>query len=86
MKLDTLNRLCDENHEVERFGRLLTLRMLMELNNKMMDLQFKTAKERYLSLMEKHPDIFNRVNLGHIASYIGITIQSLSRIRSEVSQ
>ena len=86
LELKTLNQLCEEHQEFERFMRLLVIRMFMEMNNKVMDLQFKTAKERYLSLIERHPDIFQRVNLGHIASYIGITIQSLSRIRAEVSQ
>ena len=56
-----------------------------EINDKLLSIQFKTAKERYLALVEKHPDIFQRVNLGHIASYIGITQQSLSRIRSELT-
>jgi CRP-like cAMP-binding protein len=85
LDLHTVNTLSAEYHEIEHFARILTLRMFMELNGKLMDLQFKTAKERYLSLLSKHPGIINRVNLGHIASFIGITIQSLSRIRAEIS-
>ena len=84
LKLKDLDRLCSEHHQIEHFGRMLTLRMFMELNQKLMDLQFKSAKERYLMLLETHPDIFQRVKLGHIASYLGITQVSLSRIRAEM--
>jgi len=83
VSLNQLNQLFEKSHEIEKFGRLLTLQLLIELNDKLLDLQLKTAKERYQSLLELHPDIFNRVSLGHIATYIGITQQSLSRIRTE---
>lgn len=83
LKSEELDRLCSEYHQIEHFGRMLTLRMFMELNQKLMDLQFKTAKERYQTLLETHPDIFQRVKLGHIASYLGITQVSLSRIRAD---
>jgi len=79
-----LNKLFKESHEIEKFGRLLSIQLLIDLNDKFLDLQFKTAKERYTSLLDLHPDIFMRVNLGHIASFIGITQQSLSRIRAEL--
>jgi CRP-like cAMP-binding protein len=84
LKLKELNRLCKEHHAIEYFGRLLTLRIAMELNRKLMDIQFKSAKERYVTLIESKPDIFQRTKLGHIASYLGITQVSLSRIRSEL--
>ena len=84
LTLQALNDHCSAHHEIEHFGRMLTLRMFMELNKKLMDLQFKTAKERYTALLETHPDIFQRVKLGHVASYLGITQVSLSRIRSEI--
>ena len=84
LTLTNMNNLCDSSHDIERFGRILAITLLSEINNKLLSIQFKTAKERYLLLLEKHPDIFQRVNLGHIASYIGITQQSLSRIRAEL--
>jgi CRP-like cAMP-binding protein len=84
LDLKELNRLCEEHHEIEHFGRMLTLRIAMELNSKLMDIQFKSAKERYVGLIESKPDIFQRTKLGHIASYLGITQVSLSRIRAEL--
>jgi hypothetical protein len=52
------------------------------LGKKVIDLQTKTAEERYEKLQESHPGISKRASLGQISSYLGITQQSLSRIRS----
>lgn len=45
------------------------------------DLLLKTAEQRYLDLQERRPDIILRLPQKHIASYLGITTQSLSRLR-----
>ena len=45
------------------------------------ELLTKTAKERYEIICQKNPDIQNRLAQNHLASYLGITPQSLSRIR-----
>lgn len=48
--------------------------------------QFQTmsASERYYDFCKKHPDILQKVTLGYIASYIGVDIATLSRIRRKV--
>ncbi len=81
--LTKLNTLFDEYHEIERFGRLFTMEMMIQITEKVKDLQFRTAQERYNILLEKHPAIIQRAPLGKIASYLGITQQSLSRIRAQ---
>ena len=54
------------------------------LSQKRMDsIQFETAKQRYDSLLKIQPEILNRVPLQHIASFLGITQETLSRIRSK---
>ena len=55
---------------------------MITLGRKIIDLQTKNAEARYNEVIENYPDIFRRVNLGHIASYLGMTQQSLSRIRN----
>jgi CRP-like cAMP-binding protein len=55
---------------------------LLLLSERVIEFQTKTAKERYINLIHKHPDIFQKAQLGHIATYLGITLQSLSRIRA----
>ncbi|MEQ8925151.1 MAG: Crp/Fnr family transcriptional regulator, partial [Fulvivirga sp.] len=43
-----------------------------------------TPEQRYLNLLEKRPDLIQRVPQRHLASYIGITPQSLSRLRMRI--
>lgn len=53
------------------------------LEERLASLQFATAKERYDQLLERYPQIVRNVQLSHIASYLGITLETLSRIRSK---
>jgi hypothetical protein len=67
---------------MEKFIRLLLINVLQIVAEKLYSIQFQTALERYKSLIESQPDILLRAPLGHIASYLGITQQTLSVIRS----
>lgn len=68
-----------------QFGNILFLigaeNSFVEKQQQQIDLLTKTAEERYSELMKKNPEIVNRIAQKHIASYLGITTQSLSRIR-----
>ena len=46
------------------------------------NVKFQTAEERYKILLRDYPTIFQRVQLGYIASYLGITPETLSRMRA----
>lgn len=54
------------------------------LMNRSIQLQTLSASERYQLFVKKHPDILQKVALKHIASYLGIDIATLSRIRRSV--
>jgi hypothetical protein len=54
------------------------------LSQKRMDsLQFESALQRYHKLLDEQPDILNKVPLQYIASFLGITQETLSRIRAK---
>jgi len=55
----------------------------VELVERINDLQLHTAHERYDILMSKKSMLFQRVSLKHIASFLGITAETLSRIRAK---
>jgi len=67
---------------MEKFVRMLLINILDTVAGKLYSIQFQTAQDRYRSLMESHPDILLRAPLGDVASYLGITQQTLSVIRS----
>lgn len=71
------------NIEFANFGRKLAENALLEMEEQILLTQINDAKSRYLSLINKFPQILQRVNLGHIASYLGITQVTLSRIRAQ---
>jgi len=54
------------------------------LEERYVNAQFKTAAERYEQLLNESPHILERVSLGQIASYLGISQETLSRIRSRI--
>jgi CRP/FNR family transcriptional regulator, anaerobic regulatory protein len=68
----------------ERFGRLLAQKGLLDQIIEKLDLQTKTAEQRYLELIERKPGLLEEVNLGIIASCLNITQETLSRIRGRV--
>ncbi|NOU60707.1 Crp/Fnr family transcriptional regulator [Marinifilum caeruleilacunae] len=45
--------------------------------------RFTTAKERYMKFCKENPEILRKVKLSHIASYLDISLETLSRIRTE---
>jgi CRP-like cAMP-binding protein len=71
--------------EYREFGRRLVLNNFDQLNQRMLEMIKYTAENRYLKLLSQHPEIFQNVPLKIIASYLGITDTSLSRIRKETS-
>lgn len=70
----------------ESFFRKKLERRFMALQKRILSNLAQTAKERYLSFINSYPSIERNVKNYHIASYLGITTESLSRIRKEISQ
>ncbi len=58
----------------------------VEKQQQQIDLLLKTAEQRYLDLIETHPHIIRRTPQKHLASFLGITTQSLSRIRRKIGK
>jgi CRP/FNR family transcriptional regulator, anaerobic regulatory protein len=80
---DNLQKMYLEFPEFNLIGRLFTEKYYIELEERVMSLQFLTAKERYEKLLIQQPMLLQRVTLGQIASYLGITQETLSRIRGK---
>lgn len=66
------------------WGRLWFTFQLFSLKQKSLDIVTQTASNRYLKLLKDKPQLVQNTPLKHIASYLGITDTSLSRIRKEV--
>lgn len=78
-----LFKLYDEFPDIERLFRKIFENAYVETVNRIESLQFHTAEERYTNLLTQSKNIIQRVPLKYIASYLGITQVSLSRIRAK---
>lgn len=81
---DSLFALFDSKSEVERLFRKVIEQAYVATVDRMEAIQFHSAEERYAQLLDEKPNLIKRIPLKHIASYLGITQVSLSRIRAAV--
>lgn len=73
--------LYDTFPEIERLLRKIFESAYVDTVNRVESIQFHSAEERYNALLKENPNVLLRVPLKYIASYLGITQVSLSRIR-----
>ena len=78
-----LERLYENHPSMERKGRLFMTASYIQLVERFNSVIFKTAEERYTTFIESEADLLLRVPLGQIASYLGMTQETLSRIRAK---
>jgi len=69
-----------------RFGRLLAEQFFSYSQTRTEELLFLSPEQRYIRLLDEHPNIINRIPAYHIASFLGITNPSLSRIRKRIQR
>lgn len=81
--VDRLEQLFIEIPSLERYFRILFQKAYINALNRLSSTMWDTAIERYNEMLKEHPEIFKRVSLIHIASYLGVTPESLSRIRRQ---
>ncbi|MBF01771.1 MAG: hypothetical protein CMP76_00585 [Flavobacterium sp.] len=81
LDINDLGYLFDHFPEMERYARLSMGTIFGHLLERITVLRFTTAKEKYEHFCEVYKDIYHRIPLGMVASYLGITQETLSRIR-----
>lgn len=84
IRKEDLNLLTEQSREIELFYRKIFEYSLLVSQQKADDMRFETAHDRYRLLMERHPEIVKRAPLVHIASFLQMTPETLSRVRSGV--
>ena len=80
---EDLQLLYQQESKLQAFGRIMVEEQLVFLDAFYKGFMFMTAREKYDTLLSIFPDVTQRVNLGHIASFLGITQETLSRIRNK---
>lgn len=83
MTKEDLNEMCKTNKEVRIFFRCLTEQLLRKMKRKTINCVFENAKARYDNLINENSEYVLRVPSIFVASYLGVTPETLSRIRSK---
>lgn len=83
LHVNDLVQLFDQFPEMERYSRLSMGTVFGHLMERIASLRFTSAKEKYDHFLHTYHDIYHRIPLGMIASYLGITQETLSRIRAD---
>jgi len=76
----------DKYYNCERNGRLIAEDLLKQQQKRIESFQFDSAEQRYRDFISENQDLFNRVSLNHLSSYLGIERPSLSRIRKKIAK
>ena len=79
---DELHQLADENKEIELLFRKIMEHALISSQVSAATQRFENATERYLRLLETKPEILLRAPMLHIASYLQMSPETLSRVRA----
>lgn len=85
LKYDDLQTAYDNAKVFERLGRKMMESIFIEVVERTTDVLTKSTEIRYMELVEKDPQLFNRIPLKYIASMLGIEPESLSRLRRKMN-
>ncbi len=80
---DELQKIYKEFIEFNIVGRILTETYYTLSEERLYAMRSHTAQERLLFLVDKHPEIIKRAPVSYIASYLGVSLETLSRLRGK---
>ena len=84
IRKQNLYQLYKENNKYETFGRLMAEQVAQRATEIAMSLSSDKPEERFQKLVNKHPDLLQRVSQKYVANFLGISAESLSRMRKRI--
>lgn len=83
---DNLEKLYNEHIEFNYISRVITQQYFIKSELRLFLMRKQSAEERYVYFCENFPGLLQRVPLKYIATYLGLTLETLSRIRNKISK
>lgn len=85
LKHKDIQQFFSKDIHIANWGRRFAELELLKTEERLIPLLYTTASERYKNMIETSPELLQRIPLEHLASYLGITPVSLSRIRANIA-
>lgn len=86
MPYDKVQEAYRNHKDSEMYGRLVAEKVLTRETDRVESFLFENAEERYLNFIANNTELMARISLSHLASYLGIERQSLTRIRRKLAK
>lgn len=84
LSVKELNDYWETNMQTQRFGRLVTEEIFIEMYGRLLSFYCDTAEQRYIALLERCPNLPQYISLKDIASFLGVTPETVSNIRRKL--
>ncbi len=84
--IDHLQKSYESNPKFEKYSRLILEEKLKLQQERLESLLYQNAEQRYQNFISQYPQLFNRITITHLSSYLGVERQTLTRIRQKLSQ
>ena len=79
-----LEKLYETNLEIANWSRILHQEAFLANEQRLISMLYKSAETRYVELLQTRPELFRRVNLGYIASFLGMSQVTLCHLRNKI--
>ena len=86
LSMNELNEFWESNMDTQRFGRMVAEEHFVEVYQRLLSFYCDTAEQRYITLLERCPNLPQYITLKEIASFIGVTPETISHIRRKLLQ
>ncbi len=86
LSMKELNDFWETSMATQRFGRLVAEEIFVETYGRLLGFYCDTPEQRYIALLERNPDLLQYITLKEIASFLGVTPETVSHIRRKLRQ
>jgi CRP-like cAMP-binding protein len=83
MHYDAMQEMYERFPEMNRVGRMLLEQYYAASEERVYICRIPGAQQRYKHFLDSRPELANRIPLKYVASYLGITLETLSRLRAK---
>lgn len=86
LSMKELNDYWETNMDTQRFGRLVAEEIFIDQYQRLLGFYCDTAEQRYIALLQRYPNLPQYITLKEIASFLGVTPETVSHIRRKLRQ